>query len=76
MCARDLHLRPFTYPFFHSQAAVQVQSSPALLYPYLRTYVSDTVTRAGFVPLHMGEVSFAPVVIERSSDERPSELAA
>lgn len=47
-----------------------------LLYPYLRTYVSDTVTRAGFVPLHMGEVSFAPVVIERSSDERPSELAA
>jgi preprotein translocase subunit SecB len=31
---------------------------PQIIYPYLRAVVADTVTRAGFPPVHLSEVNF------------------
>ena len=31
---------------------------PGIVYPYLRAVVADTVTRAGFPPVHLAEVNF------------------
>lgn len=44
-----------------------------VLYPYARSYIADTVTRAGFVPLHLGEIDFRPVSVEREKEFEVSE---
>jgi preprotein translocase subunit SecB len=31
---------------------------PQIVYPYLRAVVADTITRAGFPPVHLAEVNF------------------
>jgi len=31
---------------------------PGIVYPYLRAVVADTITRAGFPPVHLAEVNF------------------
>ncbi len=31
---------------------------PQIVYPYLRASVADTITRAGFPPVHMAEINF------------------
>ncbi len=31
---------------------------PQIIYPYLRSNVADTITRAGFPPVHLSEVNF------------------
>jgi preprotein translocase subunit SecB len=31
---------------------------PSIIYPYLRAVVADTITRAGFPPVHLAEVNF------------------
>lgn len=31
---------------------------PQILYPYLRANVADTITRAGFPPVHLAEINF------------------
>ena len=31
---------------------------PQIIYPYLRGNVADTVTRAGFPPVHLAEINF------------------
>jgi preprotein translocase subunit SecB len=31
---------------------------PQIVYPYLRSNVADTVTRAGFPPVHLAEINF------------------
>ncbi len=31
---------------------------PTILYPYLRANVADTITRAGFPPVHLSEINF------------------
>jgi preprotein translocase subunit SecB len=31
---------------------------PTILYPYLRSNVADTISRAGFQPIHLNEINF------------------
>ena len=31
---------------------------PNILYPYLRSNISDVITRAGFPPFHLSEINF------------------
>jgi preprotein translocase subunit SecB len=31
---------------------------PNILYPYLRANIADTITRAGFPPIHLNEINF------------------
>ena len=31
---------------------------PQIIYPYLRANVADTITRAGFPPVHLAEINF------------------
>ena len=31
---------------------------PAILYPYLRSNIADTISRAGFQPIHLNEINF------------------
>jgi preprotein translocase subunit SecB len=31
---------------------------PQIVYPYLRASVADTITRAGFPPVHLSEINF------------------
>ena len=31
---------------------------PTILYPYLRSNIADTISRAGFQPIHLNEVNF------------------
>jgi len=31
---------------------------PQIIYPYLRASVADTITRAGFPPVHLAEINF------------------
>ena len=31
---------------------------PQIIYPYLRSNVADTITRAGFPPVHLAEINF------------------
>jgi len=33
-------------------------SCPNILYPYLRANIADTITRAGFPPIHLNEINF------------------
>ena len=33
-------------------------SCPNILYPYLRANIADTITRAGFPPIHINEINF------------------
>jgi len=38
--------------------AVMGIACPQIVYPYLRSSVSDIVTRAGFPPVHLAEINF------------------
>jgi len=38
--------------------AVMSIACPQIVYPYLRSSVSDIVTRAGFPPVHLAEINF------------------
>ncbi len=38
--------------------AVMGIACPQIVYPYLRSNVSDIVTRAGFPPVHLAEINF------------------
>ncbi len=31
---------------------------PSILYPYLRSNIADTISRAGFQPIHLNEINF------------------
>jgi preprotein translocase subunit SecB len=31
---------------------------PTILYPYLRSNIADTISRAGFQPIHLNEINF------------------
>jgi preprotein translocase subunit SecB len=33
-------------------------SCPTILYPYLRSNIADTISRAGFQPIHLNEINF------------------
>jgi preprotein translocase subunit SecB len=38
---------------------------PQIIYPYLRASVADTITRAGFPPIHLAEVNFQTMFEQR-----------
>jgi preprotein translocase subunit SecB len=38
--------------------AIMGIACPQIVYPYLRASVADTVTRAGFPPVHLAEINF------------------
>jgi len=38
---------------------------PTIVYPYLRANVADTISRAGFQPIHLAEVNFQALYEQR-----------
>lgn len=44
------------------RAALLKTGCPAILYPYLRTNVTDLITRSGFPPIYLAEVDFEKYV--------------
>lgn len=38
---------------------------PSLVYPYLRANLADAITRAGFPPVHLGDINFEAFYHER-----------
>ena len=41
-------------------------SCPNILYPYLRANIADTITRAGFPPIHLNEINFEAFYQQRN----------
>jgi preprotein translocase subunit SecB len=41
---------------------------PQIIYPYLRSNVSDMITRAGFPPVHLSEVNFQAMYEQQLAD--------
>ena len=41
---------------------------PQIIYPYLRSNVSDLITRAGFPPVHLSEVNFQAMYEQQLAD--------
>ena len=42
---------------------------PQIIYPYLRSNVSDIVTRAGFPPVHLAEINFQAMYEQQQAAE-------
>jgi len=45
---------------------------PQIVYPYLRSNVSDIVTRAGFPPVHLAEINFQAMYEQQQQAEQGS----
>ena len=41
---------------------------PQIVFPYLRGNVADIIQRAGFPPVHLGEINFQAMYEQRQSD--------
>jgi preprotein translocase subunit SecB len=41
---------------------------PQIVYPYLRGNMADVIQRAGFPPVHLGEINFQAMYEQRQSD--------
>ena len=41
---------------------------PQIVYPYLRSNVSDIVTRAGFPPVHLAEINFQAMYEQQQAE--------
>lgn len=41
---------------------------PQIVYPYLRSNVSDMITRAGFPPVHLSEINFQAMYEQRQAE--------
>jgi preprotein translocase subunit SecB len=41
---------------------------PQIIYPYLRSNVADTITRAGFPPVHLSEINFQAMYEQQQAD--------
>ncbi|NKE67237.1 protein-export chaperone SecB [Ramlibacter sp. RBP-2] len=54
--------------------AVMGIACPQIVYPYLRSNVSDIVTRAGFPPVHLAEINFQAMFEQQqqAQAEQPS----
>jgi len=48
---------------------------PQIVYPYLRGNVADTITRAGFPPVHLAEINFQ-AMYEQQLQQRQQQAAA
>jgi len=42
---------------------------PQIVYPYLRSSVSDFVTRAGFPPVHLSEINFQAMYEKQRAEQ-------
>ena len=40
---------------------------PNIIYPYLRANIADTITRAGFPPVHLSEINFQAMYEQQQS---------
>lgn len=56
--------------------AVMGIACPQIVYPYLRSNVSDIVTRAGFPPVHLAEINFQAMFEQQQAQqaEQPSDI--
>ena len=54
--------------------AVMGIACPQIVYPYLRSNVSDIVTRAGFPPVHLAEINFQ-AMYEQQQAAAPQDAA-
>ena len=45
---------------------------PQIVYPYLRSNVSDIVTRAGFPPVHLAEINFQAMYEQQQAEQQPA----
>jgi preprotein translocase subunit SecB len=46
---------------------------PQIIYPYLRSNVSDLITRAGFPPVHLSEVNFQAMYEQQQTEAAADE---
>ncbi|HWI82857.1 protein-export chaperone SecB [Ramlibacter sp.] len=55
-------------------SAIMGIACPQIVYPYLRSNVSDIVTRAGFPPVHLAEINFQAMYEQQQAQqaEQPS----
>src|SRR4051794_19397932 len=51
--------------------AVMGIACPQIVYPYLRSNVSDIVTRAGFPPVHLAEINFQAMYEQQQAQQQP-----
>ena len=60
-------------PAEHMNAVMGI-ACPQIVYPYLRSNVSDIVTRAGFPPVHLAEINFQAMFEQQQAQqaEQPS----
>jgi preprotein translocase subunit SecB len=42
---------------------------PQIVYPYLRSSISDFVTRAGFPPVHLSEINFQAMYEKQRAEQ-------
>jgi len=49
---------------------------PTILFPYLRANIADTVTRAGFPPIHLAEINFQALYEQRLAQFQAQQQAA
>ena len=45
---------------------------PQIVYPYLRGNVADTITRAGFPPVHLAEINFQAMYEQQQAQQAPA----
>lgn len=50
--------------------AVMGIACPQIVYPYLRSNVSDIVTRAGFPPVHLAEINFQAMYEAQQAEQQ------
>ena len=48
---------------------------PTILYPYLRSNIADTISRAGFQPIHLNEINFHGMYEHRLMQAQQAEAA-
>ena len=48
---------------------------PSTIYPYLRSNVSDLLTRAGMPPVYLGEINFEAYFAQRMQEQQAAAAA-
>lgn len=51
-------------------------SCPQIIYPYLRANVADIVSRAGFPPVHLAEISFQAMYEQQLADAQAAQQSS
>ncbi|WP_332826248.1 protein-export chaperone SecB [Ramlibacter sp.] len=49
--------------------AIMGIACPQIVYPYLRSNVSDVITRAGFPPVHLAEINFQAMYEQQQAQQ-------